>query len=166
MGAIHCQRLKQNGLSNSICCIDASFPVLLVYVVTYGLSMSVVGSLMFTVLMDTLDMSHFPAALGLLAIMESVTLLIGPPLAGILVDRTGEYFYVFFACSGTVASSAVFLMVSFYWLDRKVLKGQQVSPPKPASVNNVVPQCQYSSVPTKGDKDKASDSETGDVNCL
>ncbi|XP_055780943.1 monocarboxylate transporter 6-like [Salvelinus fontinalis] len=158
--------LLMNGLSNSICCIDASFPVLLVYVVTYGLSMSVVGSLMFTVLMDTLDMSHFPAALGLLAIMESVTLLIGPPLAGILVDRTGEYFYVFFACSGTVASSAVFLMVSFYWLDRKVLKGQQVSPPKPASVNNVVPQCQYSSVPTKGDKDKASDSETGDVNCL
>ena len=71
-----------NGLSNSICCIDASFHVLLVYVVTYGLSMSVVGSLMFTVLMDTLDMSRFPAALGLLAIMESVTLLIGPPLAG------------------------------------------------------------------------------------
>eukprot|EP00063_Salmo_salar_P039714 XP_014014549.1 PREDICTED: monocarboxylate transporter 6-like isoform X1 [Salmo salar] len=160
--------LLMNGLSNSICCIDASFPVLLVYVVTYGLSMSVVGSLMFTVLMDTLDMSRFPAALGLLAIMESVTLLMGPPLAGILVDRTGEYFYVFFACSATVASSAVFLMVSFYWLDRKVLKGQQVppqvSPPKPASVNNVVPQCQYSSVPTNGDKDKASDSE--DVSCL
>ncbi|XP_020309911.1 monocarboxylate transporter 6 [Oncorhynchus kisutch] len=159
-----------NGLSNSICCIDASFHVLLVYVVTYGLSMSVVGSLMFTVLMDTLDMSRFPAALGLLAIMESVTLLIGPPLAGILVDRTGEYFYVFFACSATVASSAVFLMVSFYCLDRKVLKGQQVppqvSPPKPASVHNVVPQCQYSSVPTKGDKDKASDSETKDVSCL
>uniref|UniRef100_A0A8C8IW37 Monocarboxylate transporter 6 n=1 Tax=Oncorhynchus tshawytscha TaxID=74940 RepID=A0A8C8IW37_ONCTS len=154
----------------SICCIDASFHVLLVYVVTYGLSMSVVGSLMFTVLMDTLDMSRFPAALGLLAIMESVTLLIGPPLAGILVDRTGEYFYVFFACSATVASSAVFLMVSFYCLDRKVLKGQQVppqvSPPKHASVHNVVPQCQYSSVPTKGDKDKASDSETGDVCCL
>lgn len=84
------------------------------------------------------------------------------------MDRTGEYFYVFFACSATVASSAVFLMVSFYWLDRKVLKGQQVppqvSPPKPASVNNVVPQCQYSSVPTNGDKDKASDSE--DVSCL
>ncbi|KAK6329249.1 hypothetical protein J4Q44_G00012270 [Coregonus suidteri] len=149
--------LLMNGLSNSICCIDASFSVLLVYVVTYGLSMSVVGSLMFTVLMDTLDMSRFPAALGLLAIMESVTLLIGPPLAGIMVDRTGEYFYVFFACSATVASSAVFLMVSFYWLDRRVLKGQQVppqvSPPKPASVNNVVSQCQYTAVcPQRGTK--------------
>ncbi|XP_021431761.1 monocarboxylate transporter 6 isoform X1 [Oncorhynchus mykiss] len=165
--------LLVNGLSNSICCIDASFPVLLAYVVTYGLSMSVVGSLMFTVLMDTLDMSRFPAALGLLAIMESVTLLIGPPLAGILVDRTGEYFYVFFVCSATVASSAVFLMVSFYWLDRRdrrALKGQQVPPqvppPKPASGNNLIPQCQYRSVPTEGDKDKAPDSETGDVTRL
>ncbi|XP_020316298.1 monocarboxylate transporter 6 isoform X2 [Oncorhynchus kisutch] len=165
--------LLVNGLSNTICCIDASFPVLLAYVVTYGLSMSVVGSLMFTVLMDTLDMSRFPAALGLLAIMESVTLLIGPPLAGILVDRTGEYFYVFFACSATVASSAIFLMVSFYWLDRRdrrALKGQQVPPqvppPKPASGNNLIPQCQYRSVPTEGDKDKAPDSETGDVTRL
>lgn len=71
-----------NGLSNSICCIDASFSVLLAYVLVYGISMSVVGSLMFTVLMDTVEMSRFPSALGLLSIMESVTLLIGPPLAG------------------------------------------------------------------------------------
>lgn len=74
--------LLVNGLSNSICCIGPSFPVLVAYVVIYGLSMSVVGSLMFTVLMDVVEMSCFPSALGLLAIMESVTLLIGPPLAG------------------------------------------------------------------------------------
>lgn len=74
--------LLLNGLSNSICCIAPTFPVLLVYVLTYGLSMSVVGSLMFTVLMDIVEMRCFPSALGLLAIMESVTLLIGPPLAG------------------------------------------------------------------------------------
>lgn len=74
--------LLVNGLSNSICCIGASFKVLMTYVVVYGLSMSVVGSLMFTVLMDIVEMSRFPSALGLLAIMESITLLIGPPLAG------------------------------------------------------------------------------------
>ncbi|CAM9306160.1 unnamed protein product [Lampetra planeri] len=80
--------------------------------------MSVVGSLMFTVLMEIVEMSRFPSALGLLAIMESVTLLIGPPLAGILVDRTGQYFHVFFVCSAVVASSSLFLMVSFCWLDQ------------------------------------------------
>lgn len=74
--------LLLNGLSNSICCIAPTFPVLLGYVLIYGLSMSVVGSLMFTVLMDIVEMNRFPSALGLLAIMESVTLLIGPPLAG------------------------------------------------------------------------------------
>lgn len=74
--------LLVNGLSNSICCIGPTFPVLLSFVAIYGLSMSVVGSLMFTVLMDIVEMSRFPSALGLLAIMESITLLIGPPLAG------------------------------------------------------------------------------------
>lgn len=74
--------LLVNGISNSICCIGPSFTVLLTYVAFYGLSMSVVGSLMFTVLMDIVEMRRFPSALGLLAIMESITLLIGPPLAG------------------------------------------------------------------------------------
>ncbi|KAL4648592.1 monocarboxylate transporter 6-like [Arapaima gigas] len=109
--------LLVNGLSNSICCVAASFPVLLTYVVVYGLSMSVVGSLLFTVLMSVVEMSRFPAALGLLSIMESITLLLGPPLAGILVDSTGQYTQVFYVCSATVASSAIFLMVSFCWLD-------------------------------------------------
>lgn len=74
--------LLVNGLSNSICCLGATFPVLVTFVIVYGLSMSVVGSLMFTVLMDVVEMSRFPSALGLVAVMESVTLLIGPPLAG------------------------------------------------------------------------------------
>lgn len=74
--------LLVNGLSNGICCIGPSFTVLLTYVIVYGLSMSVVGSLMYTVLMDIVEMSRFPSALGLLAVMESITLLIGPPLAG------------------------------------------------------------------------------------
>ncbi|KAM9336247.1 monocarboxylate transporter 6 [Symphorus nematophorus] len=153
--------LLVNGLSNSICCIGPSFNVLMTYVVVYGLSMSVVGSLMFTVLMDIVEMSRFPSALGLLAIMESITLLIGPPLAGVLVDRTGQYFHVFFACSAVVASSAVFLMVSFCWLDKRDRKsllnqGPPSAPPDPArpAVVDVVPGCQYSSVPTEGDKDK------------
>lgn len=71
-----------NGLSNCICGASASFEVLLVYVVIFGLSMSVAGSLLYTVLMDTVEMSRFPSALGLLCMLESGTLVIGPPLAG------------------------------------------------------------------------------------
>lgn len=84
---IFASALMVNGLSNSICCIGSSFTILVTYVVVYGLSMSVVGSLMFTVLMDVVEMSRFPSALGLVAVMESVTLLIGPPLAGNLTQN-------------------------------------------------------------------------------
>lgn len=141
-----------NGLSNCICCIGAGFPVLLAYVFMYGLSMSVVGSLMFTVLMDIVEMNRFPSALGLLAVMESITLLIGPPLAGILVDRTGEYFYVFFACSTVVASSGLFLILSFLWLDKKERKASKQGPlsaqPEPAKpVADAPPVCEYSDLP-------------------
>lgn len=85
--------LLVNGLSNSICCIGPSFNVLLAYVIVFGLSMSVVGSLMFTVLMDVVEMRRFPSALGLLAVMESITLLIGPPLAG---KQTFKFIYLSF----------------------------------------------------------------------
>ncbi|XP_048025703.1 monocarboxylate transporter 6 isoform X2 [Megalobrama amblycephala] len=155
-----------NGLSNSICCISASFHVLLIYVLTYGLSMSVVGSLMFTVLMDTVEMNRFPSALGLLSIMESVTLLIGPPLAGMLVDRTGQYTYVFLACSISVTLSALFLMVSFYWLDSRDAAQKKSSPASgsPAKpVINMSTDCQYSSVPTDGDKTNNPSSEAENV---
>lgn len=74
--------LLVNGLSNCICCIGSDFTVLVIYVIVFGLSMSVVGSLMYTVFMDVVEMSRFQSALGLVAVMESVTLLIGPPLAG------------------------------------------------------------------------------------
>nr|XP_046192874.1 monocarboxylate transporter 6-like isoform X4 [Oncorhynchus gorbuscha] len=73
--------LLVNGLSNSICGAAATFPVLLIYVVIFGLSMSVIGSLLFTVLMETVEMSRFPSALGLISMLESGTLLIGPPLS-------------------------------------------------------------------------------------
>lgn len=82
--------LLVNGLSNSICCIGPGFPVLLTYVLTFGLSMSVVGSLLFTVLMEVVEMSRFPSALGLLTVMESVTLLIGPPLAGKVTSHSAK----------------------------------------------------------------------------
>lgn len=82
-------------------------------------------------------------------------------IAGILVDSTGLYFHVFLACSAVVVSSAVFLIVSFYWLDKKDRKeskqGQPSALPDPARpAVDVAPGCQYSSLPTDGDKDKAS----------
>ncbi|KAI7803729.1 monocarboxylate transporter 6 [Triplophysa rosa] len=108
-----------NGLSNCICGMVTSFSVLLSYVIIFGFSMSLIGCLLFTVLMETVEMSRFPSALGLISIMESIMLLIGPPLAGVLVDSTKQYSYVFFACGVTGSTAGLFIMLSFYWLDRE-----------------------------------------------
>lgn len=74
--------LLVNGLSNCVCGALTSFHALLAYVLVFGASMSIVGSLLYTVLMETVEMSRFQSALGLISIMESVMLLAGPPLAG------------------------------------------------------------------------------------
>ncbi|XP_071778951.2 monocarboxylate transporter 6 [Centroberyx gerrardi] len=149
--------LLVNGLSNSICGASASFEVLLLYVVIFGLSMSVIGSLLFTVLMETVEMSRFPSALGLISMLESGTLLIGPPLAGMLVDSTGQYSYVFYACSVSVSSSGLFLMASFYFLDRKrdrekKKKKKKVEPSGLYQKAAVIldPDCEQNHVPSQG----------------
>uniref|UniRef100_A0AAQ4P153 Major facilitator superfamily (MFS) profile domain-containing protein n=1 Tax=Gasterosteus aculeatus aculeatus TaxID=481459 RepID=A0AAQ4P153_GASAC len=78
-----------NGLSNCICCAGPDFPVLMAYAVIQGVSMSAVGSLMFTILMDLVEMRCFSSALGLFNLMQSVTLLLGPPLAGNVGGENG-----------------------------------------------------------------------------
>ncbi|KAF4092732.1 hypothetical protein AMELA_G00024720 [Ameiurus melas] len=119
--------LLVNGLSNCVCGAVTSFHALLGYVLVFAASMSIVGSLLYTVLMETVEMSRFQSALGLICIMESVMLLLGPPLAGMLADFTGQYSYVFFFCSVSVSTAALFIMVSFYWLDRQSNKEEKRS---------------------------------------
>ncbi|KAI5619217.1 monocarboxylate transporter 6-like, partial [Silurus asotus] len=114
--------LLVNGLSNCMCAAMTSFNALLTYVLVFAASMSIVGSLLYTVLMETVEMSRFQSALGLISIMESVMLLLGPPLAGMLADITGQHSYVFFFCSFSVSTAGLYIMVSFYWLDRRTKK--------------------------------------------
>ncbi|KAG9473655.1 hypothetical protein GDO78_004124 [Eleutherodactylus coqui] len=108
-----------NGLSNLVCVSFMSFTGLIVYCILYGISMSVIGSLLFQVLMDTVGMKRFPGAFGLFTILESVTILIGPPLAGWMVDIAGQYNPVFYFTCIAVTSSGLFMCLSSLILDRK-----------------------------------------------
>ncbi|KAG9264347.1 monocarboxylate transporter 6-like [Astyanax mexicanus] len=161
--------LLLNGLSNCICGVATSFNMLLAYVLTFAASMSIVGTLLFTVLMETVEMSRFPPALGLISVMESITLLLGPPLAGVLVDCTGHYGYVFFACSVSVSTAALFIMVSFYWLDRqsdteeKKKKKMSLSPEETESLKpsiNIAADGENCQVPLKRTSIQDSDTVT------
>uniref|UniRef100_UPI0037E7A348 monocarboxylate transporter 6 n=1 Tax=Semicossyphus pulcher TaxID=241346 RepID=UPI0037E7A348 len=114
-----CGAVIIGGLSNCICAASASFEALLAFVVVMGLSMSVVAALMYTVLMDLVELNRFSSALGLLCLLKSIMLLIGPPLAGLLVDLTDEYSYVFYASGVCVCCASLYLAGFFYFLNRK-----------------------------------------------
>ncbi|XP_018427961.1 PREDICTED: monocarboxylate transporter 6 [Nanorana parkeri] len=121
-----------NGLSNLVCAASASFSSFIVYCCLYAISMSVIGALVFHVLMDIVGMKRFPGAFGLFTILESVTILIGPPLAGFLVDITGEYSYVFYFSCIAVSSSGLFMFLASYIIDRK----EAQSNPKPVNISD------------------------------
>ncbi|NXV70552.1 MOT6 protein, partial [Atlantisia rogersi] len=107
------------GLSNFICIISAEFNVLIIYCVILSIAMSGIGALTFQVLMDVVEMDRFSSALGLFTILESITLLIGPPLTGLLVDITSDFRYVFYNSSFFLISAALFMGLSFCTLEKK-----------------------------------------------
>ncbi|NWX48833.1 MOT6 protein, partial [Steatornis caripensis] len=107
------------GLSNFICVISAEFSVLILYCVILSIAMSGIGALTFQVLMDVVEMDRFSSALGLFTILESITLLIGPPLTGLLVDLTSDFHYVFYNSSFFLISAALFIGLSFCALEKK-----------------------------------------------
>ncbi|XP_009936598.1 monocarboxylate transporter 6 [Opisthocomus hoazin] len=107
------------GLSNFICVISAEFTMLIVYCIILSIAMSGIGALTFQVLMDVVEMDRFSSALGLFTILESITLLIGPPLTGLLVDITSDFHYVFYTSSFFLLSAALFIALSFCALQKK-----------------------------------------------
>ncbi|XP_071620133.1 monocarboxylate transporter 6 [Heliangelus exortis] len=107
------------GLSNFICVISAEFKVLIIYCVILSIAMSGVGALTFQVLMDVVEMDRFSSALGLFTVLESIMLLIGPPLTGLLVDITSDFHYVFYNSSFFLISAALFMGLSFCTLEKK-----------------------------------------------
>ncbi|OCT60669.1 monocarboxylate transporter 6 [Xenopus laevis] len=111
-----------NGLSNLVCATWVSFPALLAYCVLYSITMSFIGSLVFQLLMDTVGMNRFPGAFGLFTILQSITIMAGPPLAGLLVDITHQYGLVFYACCIAVTSSGLFMGLASFAINRKEAK--------------------------------------------
>nr|XP_035944590.1 monocarboxylate transporter 6 isoform X3 [Halichoerus grypus] len=109
-----------NGLTNLVCAASADFRVLVGYCLVYSVSMSGIGALLFQVLMDLVPMDRFSSALGLFTVLESISILISPPLAGLLLDTTDNNFsYVFYMSSFFLISAALFMGGSFCALQKK-----------------------------------------------
>ncbi|XP_076615970.1 monocarboxylate transporter 4 isoform X1 [Chaetodon auriga] len=79
---------------------------LVVFCIFFGISYGMVGALQFEVLMAIVGTEKFSSAIGLVLLMEAIAVLVGPPGAGLLLDATHQYMYVFLLAGCEVTLSA------------------------------------------------------------
>ncbi|CAH2312965.1 monocarboxylate transporter 2-like isoform X2 [Pelobates cultripes] len=114
-----------NGFCHLMCPIAGDYAGLVVYSVFFGLGFGMVCALLFETLMDLVGVKRFSSAVGLVTIVECVPLLIGPPLGGAIVDASGDYRYMFYACGGTIVFAGLFLFVMNYYNYRMLEKEEK-----------------------------------------
>lgn len=125
-----------NGMCHLLCPLITSYPFLVVYTVFFGVSFGMVFALIFECLMDLMGNQRFPSAVGLVTIIECFPMLLGPPAAGLLVDISGNYNYMFFMCGGVITTGGVFLFVMniyYYHMLEKERSRADTEQTKPAS---------------------------------
>uniref|UniRef100_A0A6I8PR98 Solute carrier family 16 member 8 n=1 Tax=Ornithorhynchus anatinus TaxID=9258 RepID=A0A6I8PR98_ORNAN len=71
-----------NGLTDVCSARARTYPALVGFCVSFGLSYGMVGALQFEVLMATVGPRKFSSAIGLVLLVEAFAVLIGPPSAG------------------------------------------------------------------------------------
>ncbi|XP_008579522.1 PREDICTED: monocarboxylate transporter 2 [Galeopterus variegatus] len=100
-----------NGVCHLLCPLAQNYTSLVLYAVFFGLGFGSVSSVLFETLMDLVGAQRFSSAVGLVTIVECGPVLLGPPLAGKLVDVTGEYKYMYLACGAVVVTASVWLFI-------------------------------------------------------
>lgn len=99
------------GICHLLCPLATTYSALVVYVVFFGLGFGSISSLLFECLMDIVGATRFSSAVGLTTIVECCPVLFGPPLAGKLLDITGEYKYLYIASGTVVLVSGTYLLI-------------------------------------------------------
>uniref|UniRef100_A0A8C5V1V0 Monocarboxylate transporter 2 n=1 Tax=Microcebus murinus TaxID=30608 RepID=A0A8C5V1V0_MICMU len=100
-----------NGVCHLLCPLAQTYTSLVVYAVFFGLGFGSVSSVLFETLMDLVGAPRFSSAVGLATVVECGPVLLGPPLAGKLVDITGEYKYMYLSCGAIVFVASVWLLI-------------------------------------------------------
>lgn len=100
-----------NGVCHMLCPLATSYTGLVVYAIFFGLAFGMVCALLFEVLMDMVGAQRFSSAVGLVTIIECAPVLLGPPMAGALVDMFGDYKYMYYACGAIMVAAGIFLFI-------------------------------------------------------
>ncbi|XP_029969661.1 monocarboxylate transporter 2 [Salarias fasciatus] len=100
-----------NGVCHILCPLADDYTGLVVYAIFFGFAFGMVSSVLFETLMDLVGAQRFSSAVGLTTIVECCPVLIGPPLAGKLVDVTKNYKYMYFCCGSVVILASIWLFI-------------------------------------------------------
>lgn len=100
-----------NGVCHILCPLAEDYTGLVIYSIFFGFAFGMVSSVLFETLMDLVGAPRFSSAVGLTTIVECCPVLIGPPLAGKLVDITKNYKYMYFCCGSVVIVASVWLFI-------------------------------------------------------
>ncbi|XP_038612802.1 monocarboxylate transporter 3 [Tachyglossus aculeatus] len=103
-----------NGLTDVCGARARTYPALVGFCVSFGLSYGMVGALQFEVLMAAVGPRKFSSAIGLVLLVEAFAVLIGPPSAGRLVDTLKNYEIIFYLAGSEVILSALFLATATF----------------------------------------------------
>ncbi|XP_061085442.1 monocarboxylate transporter 2 [Conger conger] len=100
-----------NGVCHILCPLAEGYRGLVIYSIFFGFAFGMVSSVLFETLMDLVGAPRFSSAVGLVTIVECCPVLIGPPLAGKLVDVTKNYKYMYFCCGAVVILASIWLFI-------------------------------------------------------
>ncbi|XP_061663091.1 monocarboxylate transporter 2-like [Syngnathoides biaculeatus] len=113
-----------NGVCHVFCPFASSYTGLVVYAVFFGFAFGMVSSVLFESLMDLVGAPRFSSAVGLTTIVECCPVLLGPPIAGKLIDVTNNnYKIMYFCCGAVVIVASIWLFIgnfiNYRLLDRE-----------------------------------------------
>ncbi|NXL84204.1 MOT2 protein, partial [Alectura lathami] len=104
-----------NGTCHLLCPLASGYTGLVIYSVFFGLAFGMVCAMLFETLMDLVGATRFTSAVGLVTIAECCTILLGPPIGGVLIDTFGDYKYMFIKCGTVMVLAGVFLFIMNYY---------------------------------------------------
>ncbi|XP_072883506.1 monocarboxylate transporter 12-like isoform X3 [Hemitrygon akajei] len=106
-----------DGLSSLFIPILRSFPLLVPYAVFYGYFDGAYVALIPVVTSDIAGNAFLSSALGIVYFIHGIPYLIGPPIAGWLVDTTGSYTTAFLVSGLSMIFSSI-LVISIDWIKK------------------------------------------------
>nr|KAF6370535.1 solute carrier family 16 member 7 [Myotis myotis] len=127
------------GVCHLLCPLAEDYISLVFYAIFFGLGFGSVSSILFESLMDLVGAQRFSSAVGLVTIVECCPVLLGPPLAGKLVDETGEYKYMYIACGAIVFLASVWLLIGNTINYRLLAKEKKLEKAKEETYNKPEP---------------------------